>query len=124
MNSKEQLLQQISRCKRIILSAEVADYILNNSQPKLAAKIIRNIMLLDEFGLSLPDEYIHRIWESKEKLWALRIKFAGRNERILFFVVGEKFLLTNCFSKKTGRIPSAEIRRAEKILQEYLKSRR
>lgn len=118
--SKDQLLQQIAQCKRIVLSGEVSEYVLNNVQSKLAAKMIRNIMLLDEFGLNLPDEYIHRIWESKEKLWALRVKFADRNERVLFFAVGGKFLLTNCFNKKSDKIPASEIRKAERMLHEYL----
>lgn len=119
MFSKDQLLQQIVQCKRIVLSSEVSEYVLNKVQPKLAAKMIRNIMLLDEFGLSLPDEYVHRIWESKEKLWVLRVK-SDRNERVLFFAVGEKFLLTNCFNKKSDKIPVSEIRKAERILHEYL----
>ena len=115
------LLKRLSECKKIIISEEVQDYILNHSNPKVAAKIIRNIRLLDEFGLSLPDNYIHRIWDSKEKLWELRVKFSNNTERTLFFSFNEgKFLLTNCFRKNTEKVPKSEIIKAEKILYEYI----
>ena len=115
------LIKCLSTCKNIIISEEVQEYILNHSNPKVAAKIIRNIGFLDEFGLSLQDNYIHRIWESREKLWELRVKLSNNTERIFFLSFHEgKFLLTNCFNKKTRKVPKNQIQKAEKILYEYL----
>ncbi|WP_192895558.1 type II toxin-antitoxin system RelE/ParE family toxin [Pelotomaculum sp. FP] len=116
------LHKKLSSTKNIIISEEVYSYLLNHHNPKVAAKIIRNIILLDEFGLNLPVEYIHRIWASKEKLWELRTKFSNNAERTLFFTVHEgKFLLTNCFRKDTDDVPKNEIRKAKKNPQGILK---
>jgi len=120
----DNLLKRLSNTKNIIISEEVYNYLLNHHNPKIATKIIRNIILLDEFGLNLTVDYIHRIRASKEKLWELRTKFSNNAERTLFFSVHEgKFLLTNCFRKDTDDVPKNEIRKAERILKEYLKSR-
>lgn len=120
----DNLLKKLSSTKNIMISEEVYNYLLNHHNPKIAAKIIRNIILLDEFGLNLPVDYIHRIWASKEKLWELRTKFSNNAERTLFFSVHEgKFLLTNCFRKDTDDVPKNKIRKAEKTLKEYLKFR-
>ncbi|WP_165613719.1 type II toxin-antitoxin system RelE/ParE family toxin [Desulfotruncus arcticus] len=105
------------------MTEEVAQYIINHTQPKVSAKILHDIMLLNEFGLMLPDRYIHRIWDSNEKLWELRTKFARYNERTLFFsVLCDKFLLTNCFRKTSSKVPQSEIRKAENILHEFLQT--
>ncbi|SHJ15601.1 type II toxin-antitoxin system RelE/ParE family toxin [Desulfofundulus thermosubterraneus] len=123
--TEKELLERLSRCDRIIMTEEVMHYILNHPQPKISAKMLHDIMLLNEFGLSLPDRYIHRIWESSEKLWELRTKFARYDERTLFFsVLGDKFLLTNCFRKTSNKVPRSEIRKAENILRRFLQTRR
>ena len=84
--------------------------------------MLHDIMLLNEFGLKLPDTYFHRIWESKEKLWELRTRFAKYQERTFFFMVlQDKFLLTNCFSKATKKVPKSEIERAERVPYDFHK---
>lgn len=117
------LIDSLSALEKIIMSEETVNYILKHRNHKVAAKIVRDIRLLNGSGLDLPEDYIHRIWASKEKLWALRTRFSNNTERTLFFVVHEgKFLLTNCFRKDTKEIPENQIRKAEKVLHEYLKS--
>ncbi len=119
--TKKELLTRLSQCTRIVMTEEVAQYIVNHAQEKVSAKILHDIMLLNEFGLKLPDKYIHRIWDSSDKLWELRTQFARYSERTLFFsVLGNKFLLTKCFKKTSSRVPKSEIRKAENILREYL----
>ncbi|WP_027364883.1 type II toxin-antitoxin system RelE/ParE family toxin [Desulfotruncus alcoholivorax] len=121
--TKKELLERMSQCSRIVMTEEVARYIMNHPQPKVSAKILHDIMLLNEFGLKLPDRYIHRIWDSNEKLWELRTKFAQYNERALFFLVlDDKFLMTNCFRKNSSKVPHSEIRKAENILYEFLQT--
>lgn len=116
-------LKRIAACQRIVFSKEVVNYLLNHPQSKVAAKIIHDIELLDQFGLYLPADYIHRIWGSKERLWELRTRLGNYYIRTLFFVLpDDRFLLTNSFQKKGGKIPVSEIRRAEKILRDYLES--
>ncbi|OAT83680.1 type II toxin-antitoxin system RelE/ParE family toxin [Desulfotomaculum copahuensis] len=121
--TKKELLEMLSQCTRIVMTEEVAQYILNHPLPKVSAKILHDIMLLNEFGLKLPDRYIHRIWGSNEKLWELRTKFARYDERTLFFsVLGDRFLLTNCFRKFSSKVPQSEIRKAENIFHEFLQT--
>jgi phage-related protein len=80
---------------------------------------------LNEFGLNLPDQYIHRIWGSKENLCELRIIFAGQQERVLFFTLVEgKFLLTNGFRKTTDKVPQSEIANADRSYYEYLRKKK
>ena len=79
------MLEKLSGLENIIMSEEVLNYILTHHNPKVAAKIIRNITLLNEFGLNLPVDFIHRIRTSKEKLWELRTILSNNAERTSFF---------------------------------------
>ncbi|MDH7577708.1 MAG: type II toxin-antitoxin system RelE/ParE family toxin [Bacillota bacterium] len=122
---QDQLLKILEDCHNIVIYDDVRSYILNCYRPKVASKILYSIALLNNNGLSLGERYIHRIWESKYSLWELRIRFANARERILFFAIDDgKFLLTRCFNKTTDKVPSIEIRRAERIYEWYLKERR
>jgi phage-related protein len=121
---KEALRQQFAAFKNLMLARGVAEYFLSHPQPKVAAKMLRDIALLDEFGLNLSDKYIHRVWGNSIKLWELRTSFANFNERTLLVALSEgKFLLTNVFPKKSNKIPQSEIRKAESIYYKYLESR-
>lgn len=119
----KQVLEKLGGLENIVMSEEVKNYILNHPNSKVAAKIVRNIMLLNEFGFDLPLSFIHKIRTSKEKLWELRTVFSNNAERTLFFAIYQgKFLLTNCFSKSSDDIPKNEILKAERILHEYIVS--
>lgn len=114
------ILEKIKQCNRTIITEEVVEHILS-CQSKVAEKIIRDIQLLDEYGLALGTDYIHRIGGSKYKLWELRTIFGKVHNRTLFFcVVNGKFLLANAFIKKTDKVPVKEIEKAERIYDEYL----
>ena len=115
-----EILQKLKSCKNIILTEEVAEHILN-CDTKIAEKIIRDILLLSEYGLKLGVNYIHRISVSRYKLWELRTVFGKTHNRTLFFVVMKgKFLLTNAFIKKTRKVPKNEINKAESVYKEFL----
>lgn len=123
--TRQEILSAVANCDKIILTKETIAYLKSHQTKKVTVKVIRNIKLLNEFGLNLPDQYIHRIWGSKENLWELRIIFAGQQERVLFFTLVEsKFLLTNGFQKTTDRVPQSEITSAEKIYYEYLRRKK
>lgn len=107
------------------MSDEVQNYILALPDAKMADKILRNIRLLNEFGLKLPVDYIHRIWESREKLWELRTDFGQNRERTLFFIIDKgAFFLATQFRKNAKKVPSFEIRQAEKVFYEYLEKQK
>ena len=114
------ILEKIKQCTKIIITEEVAEHILS-CQIKVAEKIVRDIQLLDTYGLALGTDYIHRINGSSYKLWELRTIFGKTHNRTLFFcIVKGKFLLTSAFIKKTDKIPVREIEKSENIYKEYL----
>ena len=82
----QNFIEELKICKRVIISEQFAGYILG-CEEKIAAKIIRDIQLLDEFGFTLGTRFIHRIWGSKQKLWELRTVFGKVHNRTLFFMV-------------------------------------
>lgn len=121
--SQQEIIQRLASLQRIIFTDEVLNYLCNQTA-KEAAKIIWMIRLLDEEGLSLPDNYLHRLFGT-EKLWELRIQFANNYHRVLFFVIVDgKFLLTHCYRKEKQRIPEEEIKKAKRIYMEFIEKAR
>jgi phage-related protein len=98
----------------------VFDFILAQS-PKEQAKILREIDLLEEFGLSLGMPHIKKM-QGKENLWELRIKHSSNNFRIFYlFFTGGKFVLLHGIRKTTGKTPVKDIKTAEKRRDNYMK---
>lgn len=98
----------------------VLEFIVNQS-PKEQAKILREIDLLEEFGLSLGMPHIKKI-QGTEDLWELRIKHGSNNFRIFHFCFsGGKFVLLHGIRKTTGRTPVRDINTAENRMKKYLK---
>ncbi len=95
----------------------VLEFILDRS-PKEQAKIIREIDLLEEFGLSLGFPHVRKIINSE--LWELRIRFGTNIFRIIFKEEGNMFILLHGFQKKTDKTPKKEINVALKRMEEYL----
>ena len=75
----------------------LSDY-LDSLNPKLLAKTLRTIDLLEKNGSSLRSPYSEYL---KDEIFELRAKQSSNITRILyFFVVGDKAVLTNGFTKK------------------------
>ena len=84
----------------------------------LRAKLVRDIDLLEQFGLDLGGPYIKKIQGISEDIWELRTRRSSDLIRTLFSVIGERrILLLHSFVKKTQRIPRREIRTAEQRLK-------
>jgi phage-related protein len=92
---------------------------------KFQAKAIRQIDLLEQFGVHLKEPYAKPIKGDEYKgLWELRIKFASDISRIFYFLpVGNCFVLLHGFIKKTDKIPKSEIDTAKKHMEDYLRRR-
>jgi len=89
----------------------VVEFIQNQS-PKEQAKILREIDLLEEFGLFLGMPHIKKL-NGYNDLWELRIKHSSNIFRILFFHYKEGiFILLHGFKKKTNKTPKREINKA------------
>ena len=67
-------------------SVPVLDFILN-LEPKMQAKIYREINLLEKFGNELHYPHVEKIKGDKYKgLWELRIEFSSNISRIFYFL--------------------------------------
>lgn len=85
--------------------------------PKMRAKAVGSIAILEEHGNQLREPYSKALGDG---LMELRIKFSSDITRIFyFFVVGNRIVLTNGFVKKTMKTPKAEIELARKYKADY-----
>lgn len=86
--------------------------------PKVKAKILRNLLLLSEFG---PDIGYPLISNLERNLWELRTVYQGNQYRILFAMVsGKILLLTHGFQKKTQKISKRDLDLAKRRLKQFL----
>jgi phage-related protein len=90
---------------------------LDSLEPKLLAKTLRTIDLLEANGSQLREPYSKPL---DNGIFELRIKRGSDITRVLyFFVIGKKAVLTNGFVKKTQKTPKAEKALAMKYKADY-----
>ena len=90
---------------------------LDGLEPKMRAKALYSLSVLEEFGNALREPYSKPVGDG---LLELRIKFASDITRIFyFFIVGNRIILTNGFVKKSVRTPPNEIKRAKEYKNDY-----
>lgn len=94
---------------------------IKEQSPKEQAKILREIDLLEEFGLALGMPHIKKM-QGTEEIWELRIKHSINNFRIFYFcfTLG-KFVLLHGIRKTTGKTPIKDHKLATKRMTNYLK---
>ena len=86
--------------------------LLDSLEPKLLAKTLRTIDLLEMNGPLLREPYSKLV---ENGIFELRTKQGSDITRVLyFFVMGKKAILTNGFVKKFQKTPRAEIELAKK----------
>ncbi|MBU0618849.1 type II toxin-antitoxin system RelE/ParE family toxin [Patescibacteria group bacterium] len=89
---------------------------------KERAKVLRNIFLLERFGLGLREPNVKSL--KIKKLKELRIIFSSKIFRFLFFHYQEKTLvILHAFIKKTQKTPAKEIRIALERMKQYRKNK-
>ena len=97
-------------------SCPVQEY-LDTLEPKLLAKTLRTIDLLETNGTKLRMPFSEHI---KDGIFELRAKQSSDITRILyFFYVGNTAVLTNGFTKKTRKTPKNQIELASKYKDDY-----
>lgn len=98
----------------------VSDFIRSLSE-KQAAKVLREIDLLERFGAGLRYPHTDTIKGDRYKgLEELRIKFSSDIFRIFYFVViNNKCVLLHGIQKKTGRTPKRELETALNRMRDY-----
>ena len=78
-------------------------------------KITMYIELLSRYGLKLGEPYIKKI---NKNIWELR----PARDRILFAsMYNNRFILLNYFMKQTQKTPKREIKKAQKLLDDYIR---
>jgi len=94
-----------------------AEKFLDELQPKIKAKVEKWIEKLGEEGPNLPRPFADVV---KGKVRELRIVFGSNCYRFLYFFSKRRIVITHGFVKKTKRLPSGEIEKAERIMQDFL----
>lgn len=90
---------------------------LDSLEPKMLAKTLRTIDLLEMNGPLLREPYSKAL---NNGIFELRAKQGTDITRVLyFFVIGKKAILTNGFIKKSQKTPVAERKLAEKYKADY-----
>ncbi len=98
-------------------SCPVKEFIDSLPAPKMQAKALRDIGLLESLGSEIREPFSKPIGSG---LFELRIQFSSNIARIFyFFFYGKRIVLTNGFMKKTNRTPQREIERAMEYKTDY-----
>ena len=85
---------------------------------KVKKKIIQTLDLIEEIE-HVPETYLKHIADS-DGIYEIRIKLSSNIFRVFcFFDDGKLIILMNAFQKKTSKTPKQQIKKAEKIKQEY-----
>jgi phage-related protein len=90
---------------------------IDSLEPKMKAKVIHTIELLELNGTALRMPYSEYL---EEGVFELRTKQGSDITRVLyFFYIGHKAVITNGFVKKTQKIPCRDIQIAKKYKADF-----
>ena len=90
---------------------------LDSLEPKMQAKTLRTIDLLEANGTFLREPFSEPVADG---IFELRTKQGSNLTRIFyFFFVGKKAVLTNGLVKKSQKIPKADLELAKKYKSDY-----
>ena len=92
---------------------------LNSLPPKLQAKLLRDLDLLEEYGNTLREPFSKHL---EDGIFELRTKFASDIIRSLyFFFDGNAIVITHRFVKKQNKTPASEIKKAKEYRTDWLR---
>lgn len=93
--------------------------LLDSVTPKMKAKILRDLDLLEEKGNLLREPYSKHL---EDGIFELRTKLASDITRSLyFFYSGHTIVVTHGFVKKQTKTPPDEVRRAKEYRADWLR---
>ena len=91
---------------------------LSKLDPKMRAKVLWTMNLLEEHGPDLRGPYSKHLTDG---IFELRVKFGSDITRTLyFFHFGKKIILTNGFVKKEQKTPKQQIKLAMEYRQDFM----
>ena len=80
-------------------------------------KMVRNMLLLEELGLSIKEPYVKPLGD---KLYEVRAKDTNGIYRVIYFAyTGKKFIMLHGFTKKTKKTPPKDIALAKKRMEDF-----
>ena len=92
---------------------------LSELNPKMRAKVLRDIDLLEKEGNSLREPFTKYL---KDGIYELRTKLGSDIARTLFFFfAGNRIIITHGFIKKSDKVPAKEIGRALKYKEDWMR---
>lgn len=92
---------------------------LDSLDPKMNAKMVGLMEILEEKGIELREPYSAHL---EEGIFELRCKQGNNITRALyFFFAGKKIVVTNGFTKKTRKTPRREISLAKSRRKDWIK---
>ena len=90
---------------------------LDSLEPKLLAKTLKSIDLLEKNGPLLRGDFSKYVGDG---IFELRTKLGSDITRVMyFFVSGKKIVLTNGFVKKSQKTPKRELEKAKRFKKDY-----
>lgn len=103
---------------KIILLPDAIKFI-DSLVPKMYAKTLRGIDLLENFGYELTEP--HSKFLQQYDLHELRIKFASNIVRLFYFLYKDKiYVITSGFKKKQKKTDRKEIAKALKLKKQFM----
>lgn len=98
---------------------EPAREFIDSRDMKMQAKILTKMELLEICGPTLKMPHSRPLGA---KMFELRAESEGNLARLpYFFVIGKKVVITHGFQKKTEKTPQAEIEKAQRYMNEFLR---
>jgi len=95
---------------------------ISGLRPKEQAKTLREIDLLQQFGLYLGYPHIKKLEGIYSKLWEIRIKQSTNNFRIFYFSYDQgKFILLHGIRKTSKKTHKSDLNISLKRMENYLK---
>ena len=99
-------------------SCPIAEF-LDELEPKMWAKVTRNIDVLSEHNIDLREPLVKPV---EDGIFELRTQSSNNIARVFyFFFVGKKIILTNGFIKKTQKTPRKYIELALAYKADYVR---
>ncbi|NCO36455.1 MAG: hypothetical protein AUJ92_10385 [Armatimonadetes bacterium CG2_30_59_28] len=93
---------------------------LGSLTKKQRAKVMRNMGLLEKFGVHLGMPYARQL-TGYSKLWELRVDAGTNDHRVFYFAfTGRRFVMLHAIRKQTRKTPSQDLRTAMARMNEYL----
>lgn len=86
--------------------------------PLRRAKLIHDLLLLEEFGFHLKEPHVKPLGDG---IWELRVQVEGDAYRALYFTwTGHRFVVLHAFQKKTQKTPARELATARHRRADWL----